>query len=111
MDLKDKRIQSFQARKDKQIAYFNSLNAAISFLNGLSESDKSHLSEKDYQENIMRWRDWFFEQWQNWYLDNIVPSLPESKLDNKFHKDLIEEDEKRELNDEEYQRSNKKDII
>ena len=50
-----------QMVKDKQIAYFNSVNAAVELVKG-----------KASKEEIREWRDWFYEEWQKFYLKEII---------------------------------------
>jgi hypothetical protein len=60
---RDKKIERRCSIKDKQIAYFNSVNAAINLVLGIKKSPN--------KDDIVKWRDWFYEEWQNWYIDNI----------------------------------------
>ena len=51
--------------KDKQIAYFNSVNASIELL-------KDKALEKEVMEKELRyWRNWFLKEWKQWYLDEV----------------------------------------
>lgn len=62
VELKNQRIKKAISHRDKQIAYFNSVNAAIQ----LCSTIKNTINQSD----IIKWRDWFFEQWQEWYVSN-----------------------------------------
>ena len=112
MDLKQKRIQSFQEKKDKSIAYFNSLNAAIQIV---SSYNKKMEFTKAGLRSVFVLRDIILEEWENWYINNIVPSRPKLTRQDfaQAAKEAPErqaetewvEDEKRETDDDTYQRS------
>ena len=57
-------------KKEKQIAYFNSNNAAVEMVNG--KPPKAEWNAEFYQRQIKFWRDFFYKEWENWYADNIV---------------------------------------
>ena len=57
-------------KKDKQIAFFNSTNAAIELVKPIGENKP--IDTKRMQDAIKGWRDWFYKEWENWYADNIV---------------------------------------
>lgn len=69
---KNKRIDTAIEKREKSIAYFNSINSAISLL-----GEKAKFGGKSEDETVKKflieWRDWFYKQWQEWYLDNIIP--------------------------------------
>ena len=64
---KQKRIQESQSRTQRSIAFFNSVNAAISLL-----------GNKATKKKIQEWRDWFYQEWMSWAINNIIPD--ETKL-------------------------------
>ena len=81
-DIKHERIKKAINHRDKQIAYFNSVNSAISLLNGAPDTSKARVGGVEpLQEKIRFWREWFYQEWQNWYIetneldqeDNIQP--------------------------------------
>jgi len=59
--------EQIKNEKNRQIAYFNSVNAAISLFGTFSDIDKSHLTEEDIRENVVKWRDWFYKEWAKWH--------------------------------------------
>lgn len=59
-------------RRSKEISYFNSLNAAIAILGVLGAP------EKDAEPLIRKWRDFFYEEWQEWYMKNIIEEADET---------------------------------
>ncbi len=61
MKEKQNRIDKAIAMKEKQIAYFNSLNAAI------ARCPDGTLEE------IIEWRDLFLKEWREWYLKETTP--------------------------------------
>jgi len=72
-----KRIKEKQARidkainiREKSIAYFNSVNSAIELAK--FKAKKTDGNEK-IQQKLLEWRDWFYQQWQEWYLDEVMP--------------------------------------
>ena len=72
-----KRIKEKQARidkainiREKSIAYFNSVNSAIELAK--FNAKKTDGNEK-IQQKLLEWRDWFYQQWQEWYLDEVIP--------------------------------------
>jgi len=92
---KQKRIEIRCNLKDKQIAYFNSLNAAIALL-GISQA-------KDKKAFIKKWRDWFLEEWAEWYAKETTPQ-PVSQEDalraNQEFEERLKEDKTIELANE-----------
>jgi len=73
----EKRIKEKQARidkainiREKSIAYFNSVNSAIELAK--FNAKKTDGNEK-IQQKLLEWRDWFYQQWQEWYLDEVIP--------------------------------------
>ena len=56
-----------RTKKEKQIAYFNSNNAAVEMLKG-----KEKLDRLVFREEIVELRDFFYKEWEKWYADNIV---------------------------------------
>ena len=72
-----KRIKEKQARidkainiREKSIAYFNSVNSAIELAK--FKAKKTDGNEK-IQQKLLEWRNWFYQQWQEWYLDEVIP--------------------------------------
>lgn len=82
-NIKQKNIRDRCNLKDKQIAYFNSVNAAISLL-----------GEKATKEKIIEWRSWFYCQWEIWYeKTNPAPlSFEEEKQGEERVVDIIKEE-------------------
>ncbi|OGT23780.1 MAG: hypothetical protein A2W47_04330 [Gammaproteobacteria bacterium RIFCSPHIGHO2_12_38_15] len=73
---KQKRIDAAIASREKSIAYFNSLNAAISLL-AATIKEGTILDPKAF---IQEWRDTFYQLWQEWYLENMLAiPRPEAK--------------------------------
>lgn len=67
---KQERITSRIAIKDRSIAYFNSLNAAI------SRCPTGTLEE------IIKWRDDFYKEWETWY-SNLLIEIEKEKNHQK----------------------------
>ena len=61
MEIKQMRIDKAIDRKEKGIAYFNSLNSAISF-HGVGST----------LEEVFKTRDRFYQEWKNWYATNVL---------------------------------------
>ena len=55
---KQDRIDKAIGNRDKSIAYFNSLNAAI------------QITQK--KDEIVEWRNWFYQQWKVWHLKSVL---------------------------------------
>ena len=72
MEKKQERINRAIANKEKSIAYFNSVNSAISLLGG-----------KANKKSIIKWRDWFYKIWQEWYLENMEIEPPKLTYQEK----------------------------
>ena len=53
---KQENIRKNMDKKTKDIAYFNSLNAAINLVSG----------GKYTKDEILEWRDFFFDEWVKW---------------------------------------------
>jgi len=51
-------------KRDKGIAYFNSVNAAIELA--------KVMNWQDMEKGVRDWRDWFYNEWQEFYLKEIV---------------------------------------
>lgn len=64
---KQERINKAIASREKSIAYFNSVNSAIALVERTSQAR----SQKELKGDIQYWRDWFYQQWQEWYLENM----------------------------------------
>ena len=66
---RQKAIKKAINQKEKGIAYFNSLNASISLLAPKLAAIEGGVPTEDMKTNIIEWRDWFYGQWQNWYIE------------------------------------------
>lgn len=62
----DKLMKDAQFRKSLSIAFFNATNASIELVKNIS------LSEKETQEKISFWRNWFLEEHKNYYATVIA---------------------------------------
>lgn len=76
---KQSRIDRAINMKEKSIAYFNSVNSAISLV-----APYKGMTEKEMKEDLIIWRNWFFEQWQEWYIEQT--EVPKIDLDKAFQK-------------------------
>lgn len=63
---KQKHIERAISQRERSIAYFNSVNAAIE-----KQKNKKHWNWKKWEKD----RDRFYEAWQNWFLENM-PQTP-----------------------------------
>lgn len=64
---RDKSIEKAQDRKAESIAYFNSVNSAISIVGKLMEYDKEkEWGGEDVKFGIKEWRDWFINEYDTW---------------------------------------------
>jgi len=94
---KQKRIDKAIDRRDKSIAYFNSINAAINLYGNFDQLAKTNLTKKNIQEVIIEWRDWFYQEWLDWYeKENTIQPITTKtafEITEKFQKDM-EESEK-----------------
>jgi hypothetical protein len=61
MDIKQKRIENAIDRKERGIAYFNSLNSAIAYC-----------KQGTSIEEVLKIRDRFYQEWKNWYAINVL---------------------------------------
>ena len=61
MDKKNENIKEAQERKSESIAYFNSVNSAISMMKTMDFADNERCKEK-----IIYWRDWFISEYDKW---------------------------------------------
>ena len=59
---KNKRIDKFVDRKERNIAFLNSVNSAISLL----APNVKEISREEMQEHIIFWREWFYSEWEKW---------------------------------------------
>lgn len=59
--LRQKNIRKSQDIKNRNIAYFNSVNAAIEII-----SAKWKCGEVVDRNDLVEWRDWFFSEWEKW---------------------------------------------
>lgn len=62
----------YQFLKDKQIAYFNSVNAAIELMKGLHTELVKIEGTKEFRGVLIEYRDWFYQEWSDWYMKNII---------------------------------------
>ena len=62
----DSLLKDAQFRKSLSIAFFNATNASIELVKNIS------LSEKETQEKISFWRNWFLEEHKNYYATVIA---------------------------------------
>jgi len=79
MELKNKRILKAINHRDKQIAYFNSVNSAISLVGENLNALKGGGEPENIKKNIVHWRNWFYEQWQEWYIETNELGEEETK--------------------------------
>ena len=70
MKEKQARIDKAIAMKEKSIAYFNSVNAAISLL---AQNIEGKIEAEEMKKSLVYWRDWFFSQWRAWYMEETTP--------------------------------------
>ena len=70
---KQARINRAISAKEKSIAYMNSVNSSIEMLKAMRmacpKGDYSPEAERNF---ILTWRNWFYEQWQEWYMKNMA---------------------------------------
>lgn len=66
METKAKNIEEAQKRKSESIAYFNSVNSAISLLAQAKTMMSSGLDEDSAKKFIIQWRDWFISEYEKW---------------------------------------------
>jgi len=94
---KEQRIEKYVDRKEKQIAYFNSLNRAIQVALGRQKKWKD--MEELFGE-IMTWREQFYQAWLNWFLsefpDFTAPKLTPEEIEALEEDRLRQEMEERE---------------
>ena len=83
---KQKRIDKRISIKDRNIAYFNSLNSAISFLQA-TKGDKFDFSE------LLKVRDQFYAEWEIWYQDLLNKIEEEEKKKEQEEFDALKEAE------------------
>lgn len=88
---RQKKIEARCNLKDKQIAYFNSVNSSIALLGkGASKKD------------LIEWRNWFISEWQEWYLNNVpvyktpaeIADLKEQHIADLAKEEALKEEEK-----------------
>jgi DNA gyrase/topoisomerase IV subunit A len=84
---KQERIEKAIDRKEKSIAFWCSTERAVEIVIGLAKKGEKRVK---LEKNISLWRDWFFKQWQEWYLENIV-ALENQKRDKEETKLLMDE--------------------
>ena len=61
MDLKNTRIHKAMDRKERSIAYFNSVNSAIALVSGFKIPP---IQTEEIMSSIVFWRTWFFSEWE-----------------------------------------------
>jgi hypothetical protein len=69
METKAKNIEEAQNRKSESIAYFNSVNSAITMYRALRELG---VAIDNPREEIIKWRDWFLSEYEKW--NNDLPT-------------------------------------
>ena len=80
---KQKRIDKAIASKEKSIAYMNSVNSAIALI----KDNYKNLDEADMKAEIVKWRDYFYQLWQEWYLSAMPVSyepIPPLQVDSEI---------------------------
>ena len=103
----DKDWDAINYKKDKQIAYFNAVNAAIQIITNKKEEyvGKSNVT---IEEHLVKWRDWLIKEWEEWYqkqqkesvvpASNIGQSINESSI---YEQGRFKEDEDIKANSQE----------
>lgn len=76
---KQRRIDRAIDIKQKSIAYFNSVNSAISLI-AVIRGKKEAIDTGNITNDLIKLRDWFYQQWQEWYLDSIEPEKNNEEL-------------------------------
>jgi len=61
-----------QYRKDRSIAYFNSLNAAIALVSQAQ-------FKTNIEEAVIEWRDFFIGEWEKWWEKENMPAETKSE--------------------------------
>jgi len=97
---KQERIEIRASKIDKNIAYFNSINSAIQMTN----TDKSIKDKKNanWTEILVDWRDWFYQEWEKWYLKETTPQAINMKKAVALGDDWMKKREKRAESDVEF---------
>lgn len=95
MKEKQKRIDQAIDRKEKSIAYCNSLNAAITFVATLKFGKAKNETRF---EKVLEYRNAFYQKWQEWYMENMVQA-PSGEIDFEVSEKQWDE-HKQELADE-----------
>ena len=94
---KQERIDKAINSREKSIAYFNSVNAAIELVKtryGMKISDNK---TEELEKFIITWRDWFYSQWQEWYLSTLPQPHWTDGVPKTAIKSELEEEEKGEV--------------
>ena len=86
---KQKGIKDAISRKEKSIAYFNSVNAAIQLICEYGQVPPETSRDDYFQEEIPKWRDWFYEEWCNWYLDSMPVNDVYKTMESKYSKPTV----------------------
>jgi hypothetical protein len=64
-------IEKAQDRKNESIAFFNATNSAIAIVEKVTK-DLPFPTDKDFQQAIVRWRDWFLTEWQKYEAKDLT---------------------------------------
>jgi len=69
-----------EMRRAKEIAYFNSVNAAVQLLGWIYANPNypekiSDIESDVMQKKIVYWRDWFRKEWEEFYLREVIEEL------------------------------------
>jgi len=91
---KQERIDKAINQREKSIAYFNSVNAAIEMYRMINTDIEA--IDEDQHKVIVKWRDWFYSQWQEWYLatmpkDHWTKDIPAKAVKSEMMNDEIQE--------------------
>lgn len=93
-DIKQEKIDLRCNIKDKNIAFFNSINSAIQMTNA-GKSIKDNKDQK-WTDILVDWRNWFYHQWEMWYLRETTPQAINMKkavaLGNKWKEKMAQSD-------------------
>ena len=92
---KQQRIEKAISQRERSIAYFNSVNSAISLL-GEKAKFGGNKEDKIVKEFLIKWRDWFYSQWRDWYMDTIP--IPEPDIQAEKAEEFREEEKRKEDN-------------
>ena len=90
---KQQRIDKAIDMKNRSIAYFNSVNAAISVV-GIEKGLWEQSEGEQKRESLIKWRDWFYNEWKEWFLKETTPQPVDldkaEKQGEEFKKNVLE---------------------